>query len=1107
MTSPEGLRTYKKQDVDDLDGKTDKFRDDDDDWEGDAKRKYRSSKSRRSGIAEESEGLDSSGRKRSNVDKSENRKRSGGSGKVDTDEDEYDARKESRSKSMRKKPEENTLERLSNWYQDGETETKHNNGDKSGGGGHSRADESDRRTSISKFSDNDGSQNRNKGTDERRENSKGKSHGSSEHGRNSRKRWDESDSVKKADESEYIENFDTRSGKMVDPIIEGHRNSNEDKDVKSQNREEKRADYERGKRGRFEPVEEDNKGHASAREEDAAWMRERRRETDSVNRSRTPEKSGKHYYDGENFDMEYERSTPSRKKEQEKDGYKDDRSKGRDDGWSDRSRDRDGPRDGWKRRQGNFADKETKEGGSSYEHGREWELNRRGWMDNDRPRPGGWKDGIRTEAVKTSSKYGISNENYDVIEIQTRSFDYGRDDAKTTFARKSEVGQHSDARLPQDDEKYAVSSDERGRNAYGSGQSSEDFKDTPGDGGTALNLNSRRDDIESQGERSRGQSGDLMNQGSGGQTSSGGSQPPHGSQEPSSFNRSGPQSARGIRLGRMGRGRSTGRDNHQVGLQMPMVGSPFGPLGMPPPLNPNMSPAPVPPISPGVFIPPFSPPIVWPGARGVEMNMLAVPPGPSGLRFPPNIGNPPNPGMYFNQPGPGRGAPPSVSSPNFNTGMPAGRGQTPDKTPGGWVPPRTNAPPGKAPSRGEQNDYSQNFVDTGMRPQNFIRELELTSVVEDYPKLRELIQKKDEIVAKAASAPMYYKCDLHEQELSPEFFGTKFDVILIDPPWEEYVHRAPGVTDNMEYWTFEEIMNLKIEAIADTPSFIFLWVGDGVGLEQGRQCLKKWGFRRCEDICWVKTNKNNATPGLRHDSHTLFQRSKEHCLMGIKGTVRRSTDGHIIHANIDTDVIIAEEPPYGSTAKPEDMYRIIEHFALGRRRLELFGEDHNIRTGWLTVGKGLSSSNFNSEAYVRNFADKDGKVWQGGGGRNPPPDAPHLVVTTPEIESLRPKSPMKNQQQMQQQSTSISLTTANSSSKRPTANSPQNHNPQNANQEASSSNISNQGPWASPMEGFRGRESGQMTDDRILDMYAYNASFGQVNPEFLDYEPHRAMNM
>jgi N6-adenosine-specific RNA methylase IME4 len=47
------------------------------------------------------------------------------------------------------------------------------------------------------------------------------------------------------------------------------------------------------------------------------------------------------------------------------------------------------------------------------------------------------------------------------------------------------------------------------------------------------------------------------------------------------------------------------------------------------------------------------------------------------------------------------------------------------------------------------------------------------------------------------------------------------------------------------------------------------------------------------------------------------------------------------------------------------MYRIIEHFALGRRRLELFGEDHNIRAGWLTLGKELSSSNFNKE--VRNL--------------------------------------------------------------------------------------------------------------------------------------------
>ena len=196
---------------------------------------------------------------------------------------------------------------------------------------------------------------------------------------------------------------------------------------------------------------------------------------------------------------------------------------------------------------------------------------------------------------------------------------------------------------------------------------------------------------------------------------------------------------------------------------------------------------------------------------------------PGGPRFPTSLGNPPNPAMYYNQSGPGRGVPPGISSPGFNPTGQMARGTSSEKSPGGWAPPKGGGAPGKAPSRGEQNDYSQNFVDTGMRPQNFIRELELTNVVEDYPKLRELIQKKDEIVSKSASAPMYSKCDLKEFELSPEFFGTKFDVILVDPPWEEYVHRAPGVADHMEYWTFEEIMNLKIEvrsAVSAAHSFV-----------------------------------------------------------------------------------------------------------------------------------------------------------------------------------------------------------------------------------------------------------------------------------------------
>uniref|UniRef100_A0A0E0MUE0 Methyltransferase-like protein 1 n=2 Tax=Oryza rufipogon TaxID=4529 RepID=A0A0E0MUE0_ORYRU len=609
----------------------------------------------------------------------------------------------------------------------------------------------------------------------------------------------------------------------------------------------------------------------------------------------------------------------------------------------------------------NWSDRTREpEGSKDYVRNRQWqdskEANDSEWKNAHERLDGGSFHGRagyrrdsrgRSESIRGSSTYGGRYDSSDSIEIRpNNNLDFGREGSVS--GRRYDVGAHRDA--------------------------------TPG----------------TNGDKSANPEADQS-----GSTSTISQFPQHG-----------PKGDRSSR----GRGRPNSRDSQRVGGTLPIMPPPFGPLGLPPGpmqhIGPNIPHSPGP-LLPGVFVPPFPGPLVWPGARGVDVNMLSIPPNlpippvAAEHRFAPSMGAGPGHNIHLNQIGSGIGAPTNVSGLSFHQLGTQSREMAHDKPPagGGWTPHRNSGPTRKAPSRGEQNDYSQNFVDTGMRPQNFIRELDLTSVAEDYPKLRELIQRKDEIVANSASPPMYYKCDLRQHVLSPEFFGTKFDVILVDPPWEEYVHRAPGITDHIEYWNAEEIMNLKIEAIADTPSFVFLWVGDGVGLEQGRQCLKKWGFRRCEDVCWVKTNKKNATPSLRHDSHTILQHSKEHCLMGIKGTVRRSTDGHVIHANIDTDIIIAEEPTDGSTKKPEDMYRIIEHFALGKRRLELFGEDHNIRPGWLTLGKGLSYSNFNKEAYIKNFADKDGKVWQGGGGRNPPPEAPHLVVTTPEIEGLRPKSP------------------------------------------------------------------------------------------------------
>jgi mRNA (2'-O-methyladenosine-N6-)-methyltransferase len=112
--------------------------------------------------------------------------------------------------------------------------------------------------------------------------------------------------------------------------------------------------------------------------------------------------------------------------------------------------------------------------------------------------------------------------------------------------------------------------------------------------------------------------------------------------------------------------------------------------------------------------------------------------------------------------------------------------------------------------------------------------------------------------------------------------------------------------------------------------------------------------------------------------------------MGIKGTVRRSTDGDFIHANVDIDLIIDEETDYGSKEKPVEIFHMIEHFCLGRRRLHLFGRDTTIRPGWVTIGPELTSSNFDAETYANNFNQTE---------------EAHLTGCTDEIERLRPKSP------------------------------------------------------------------------------------------------------
>jgi hypothetical protein len=151
------------------------------------------------------------------------------------------------------------------------------------------------------------------------------------------------------------------------------------------------------------------------------------------------------------------------------------------------------------------------------------------------------------------------------------------------------------------------------------------------------------------------------------------------------------------------------------------------------------------------------------------------------------------------------------------------------------------------------NDYSVYFVVTGLRPQNFILDgaSSTSKRLARFPTRRELTVLKAEHVARHAQPAMWLKCDLTTFNLEPGSFGNVvFDAIYLDPPW-----RDPR-------WPPARVAALRVDRVADPRgAFVFLWCGDGNDdtLERGRECLQAWGFRRVEEIVWLKTNRETET--------------------------------------------------------------------------------------------------------------------------------------------------------------------------------------------------------------------------------------------------------
>eukprot|EP01118_Nematostelium_gracile_P013153 TRINITY_DN4935_c0_g1_i3.p1 TRINITY_DN4935_c0_g1~~TRINITY_DN4935_c0_g1_i3.p1 ORF type:complete len:426 (+),score=101.48 TRINITY_DN4935_c0_g1_i3:430-1707(+) len=191
-------------------------------------------------------------------------------------------------------------------------------------------------------------------------------------------------------------------------------------------------------------------------------------------------------------------------------------------------------------------------------------------------------------------------------------------------------------------------------------------------------------------------------------------------------------------------------------------------------------------------------------------------------------------------------------------------------------------------------------------------------------------------LTKELTEGQWVNCDIRHFDMS--VLG-KFSVIMADPPWDIHMNLPYGTMSD------DEMRNLNIKNSMD-DGYMFLWV-TGRAMELGRECLQLWGYERVEEIVWVKTNQLQRIIRTGRTGHWL-NHSKEHCLVGVKGNPQ-------VNKFIDCDVLVAEVRE--TSRKPDEVYQMIERLSPGTRKLELFGRQHNVHPGWVTLGNQLDGNN------------------------------------------------------------------------------------------------------------------------------------------------------
>ncbi|KIR73622.1 mRNA methyltransferase [Cryptococcus deuterogattii CA1014] len=227
------------------------------------------------------------------------------------------------------------------------------------------------------------------------------------------------------------------------------------------------------------------------------------------------------------------------------------------------------------------------------------------------------------------------------------------------------------------------------------------------------------------------------------------------------------------------------------------------------------------------------------------------------------------------------------------------------------------------------------------------------SVMPGYLKKRILGYDDVQGQSKEVNVAQWINCDLRRFDYS--LLG-QFQVIVADPAWDIHMTLPYGtITD-------DEMRNMPIRSLQPDWGIFCLWV-TGRAMELGRVVFAHWGYKRVDELVWVKTNQLQRLIRTGRTGHWL-NHTCEHLLVGLKipqdfpreAPIPWDTEPALrdLRKCVDTDVVVAEVRE--TSRKPEEVYGVIERLVPKGRKLELFGRKHNIRPGWVTLGNQLGDS-------------------------------------------------------------------------------------------------------------------------------------------------------